>query len=181
MISRHPRPGNCRYLGKNKTKNLKYKSTFCKTAVKNNTKWKLFLQIVPKWEQYQKEPEKKDWIETLFRSKPYHQWQLVRVSWRTRQGSEAGADLVVTITTPDRQNCDIPELVCLVNPLLSDCRVEICTHSNQAEKRNVDIRLRYINESNWAGLTDSYRAGMGPGPALEPGEGRPGWWWGWPG
>lgn len=124
-------------LAKTRQKNLRYKSTFYKTAVgvKNNTKWELFLQIVPKWERYQKEPEKKGWIETLFRSKSYHQWQLVRVSWRTRQGSEAGADLVVTITTPDRQNCDIPELVCLVNPLLSDCRVEICTQQPSREKK----------------------------------------------
>lgn len=62
-----------------------------------------------------------------FRNNTYHQRQFIGVSWRTRQGCQAGADLVVTVTTPNWQHCDVPELVGLVLPLLSHCRVEIYT------------------------------------------------------
>ena len=62
-----------------------------------------------------------------FTNNTYHQRQLIGVSRRTRQGRQAGADLVVTVTTPNWQHRDVPELVGLVLPLLSHCRVEIYT------------------------------------------------------
>lgn len=125
-----------------------------------------------------------------FRNNTYHQRQFIGVSWRTRQGRQAGADLVVTVTTPNWQHCDVPELVGLVLPLLSHCRVEIYTEQRFHIHPNLYFILKIWHWKKFClyfCLQTSHRhicpypAGTGPGPALELGEGRPGWWWGWPG
>lgn len=74
----------------------------------------------------------------------YHQWQLIGVPRGTRKGCQARPDLVVTVTTPDRQHCDVPELICLVHPLLPNSGVEIYTSHRRFKKRNQFYISSYV-------------------------------------
>lgn len=118
--------------------------------------------------------------------KSYHQGQFIRISWRTRKGCQAWADLVVTVTTPNRHNSNVFELVCLVHPFLPDCWVEIYGPQAQRGETYQNVLKLELCDHHVCIIVDrgqdcsAHLVGMGPGPELEQGEGRPGWWWAWP-
>lgn len=72
---------------------------------------------------------------TLCQELSYHQRQLVGVSWGARQGGQAGAHLVVAVTSPDWHNCDVPQSVGLTDPPLPHRRIEICSGRRRESDR----------------------------------------------
>lgn len=81
---------------------------------------------------------------TLCQELSYHQRQLVGVSWGARQGGQAGAHLVVAVTSPDWHDCDVPQSVGLTDPPLSHRRIEIYSgRRGESDRRaNIDVFLQ---------------------------------------
>lgn len=61
----------------------------------------------------------------------YHQRQLAWVVLGAGQGREAGAHLVVTVTTPHGENCHVAQVFRSTHPALSHSRVELYIHTEQ--------------------------------------------------
>lgn len=148
MVSGHPGSGNSCCLDKNnKTLTVQHqtRALLAVRSYRNEKKTKTLkdyiylalkmkLKLLIYWGGswvLRKSPKQIKQIEKFTNN--YHEGQLIGVSWGTRQGCQAGADLVVPVTTPNRQNCDVPELFCTVHPLLSDCSIEIYMERRQRQ------------------------------------------------